>query len=236
MKKIILFVIAIVFFVSCVGVSADENTQEAYHLHHHYQSFSDMVFAPASRLFYETTLQGLSARTTHIVRGRMGDDARISLGFSDHEPPRLSTGSNLVSFEILEVLYGDLVVGDTITLVEPYYIVPFDILEANRFNVEGMDRSGDGVFFTYVNYLPSIPHQEYIFFLTPPFSDDIPGIREELLGGFPVVHGERSRFRIPADTRARVEGFDAVELSLSPYVNFDSYMQLWQEVMDAFVN
>ena len=230
MKYTVLLVLALIL-AGCARTAADASSLQS-ELYHHHQSFTEMVFTPSSRLFNETTLEGLEYRATHIVKGRMGNDARISLGFSDHTPPRLRLGSNLVSLEILEVFYGDIEKGDTILLVEPYYIVPFDILEENHFDLTGVDRSAYGVFFTVVDYLPSIPYREYIFFLGPQFSDEV---REEIQGGFPVAHGERSRFLIPVDTRVRALDLSSHELSVGPYAELDVYMSLWREVMDAYV-
>ena len=189
------------------------------------ERFNKVVYQPTSFMFFERTLEGLESRSSTIVRGRLGDDARIVFQYTDPFNPDTPTmGNNMVSLEIVEVIHGGrgLSVGETIKLIEPYYIL-------------------DEVLFTWDNYLPSIPHQEYIFFLTDPRPDTQV---EEFRGAFWVQHGERGRFLIPSDIGVLgfeegdmpLQDFSARDLSLGSYADLDLYMRLWKEVLGAYVN
>ena len=194
---------------------------------HHYGSFDSVQYSHGSRVFYETTFEGLEARAPNIVRGRMGDDARILMEFRSIVNPDQHTGGvNLVSFEVLEVIKGNQIgIGETIRIIEPYYIL-------------------DRVLFTHGNYMPSIPHQEYFFFLYYQHTGlglDGSGL-EEMAGAFWTLHGDRSRFPAPIN-KAGTHGFSvympnfsASDLGLSPYANIDIYLSIWQEVLDAFIS
>ena len=119
----------------------------------------------------------------------------------------------MVSLEILEVFKGDIQIGETISLLEPYYII-------------------EGVLYTHSNYMPSFAYQEYIFFLSRQIIDW--GL-EEWQGAFPILNGTHGRFRIPNDITAR-QDFSIEYFSMGRTEIFDAYMNLWQEVMDAFMN
>jgi len=245
MKRVIFVISIVLLFAGCAGsltVEVPENTHEnqwhrlyrsfeeivaAYtfeapqdiHPHHH-GSFNRVEHMHAGlRLFNETTLSGLEARAPNIVRARMLNDATIVLQFTDdYHPTRVTFGENVVSLEILEVIKGDLVVGETIRIVEPYYIY-------------------NGVFFTWNNYMPSVPYQEYIFFLY--YQVDWLEAQDEVYGTFPVLHGERSRYPIPSNA-AGIQSFSAAMFSdlnfgLGSYADVQTYMQLWEDVMNEWV-
>ena len=188
---------------------------------HHYGSFNE---APSNsnvataycvtRVVDATTLEALSAWAPNIVRGYLKDDARIVRSFHYTTPyTRIPTGGrNFVSLVILEVIQGDEIsVGETITIMEPYYIV-------------------GGVFRTMENYMPSTPYKEYIFFLDPQSTSEFAS--GEAVGAFWVAHGHRSRFPVPAPGQS----LDEIDLALGSRANVEIYMSLWQEVLDAFVH
>jgi len=185
------------------------------------------MYLPASLLFFERTLDGLESRATHIVRGRVKDDAQMTLRHdNDFRPEVVTGGSNLVSFEIYDVFQGYLNVGDIITIIEPYWIE-------------------NGTLYTIFNYMPSIPNEEYIFFLSAQRTQIDP---EELYGAFPVIHGDRGRYRVPSASgiqQADIQMFsehDSSEqdlimghLSVGTSGSMELYTYLWNEVMDAFL-
>ena len=191
-------------------------SQENYSL-----SFDKIHHTPTSAVIpLGTTVQELQIWSDNIVRGRILNDARIVWEHPDW-------GHNFVSLEILEVIKGDIGVGDIITLVESYYIL-------------------DGVLITYSNYLPSIPYQEYFFFLTEQITAPSP---EMYVGAFWLAQSYRSRFHIP-NSRADISRLRHNEESLilaTTYISnlpleeailtiSDIYMSLWQEVIGAYMD
>ena len=184
------------------------------------QEFEEMQRIPGSLMRpLVTNLEELELRSANIVRGRILNDARIVW-----QP---TSGTNLVSLEILEVFKGNLRVGDIITLAETYWVE-------------------DGVLITCSNYLPSIPHQEYFFFLTEQHTN---AAVEEFEGIFWVVSFNRGRFHIPnsmADI-SRLRHNEEKLLMATTYISNlsleqatltidDVYMSLWQEVIEAYMD
>ena len=194
---------------------------------HHYGEFDDVWHGHYSALFYETTLEGLEYRAANIVVGRMKDDATIVLQYSTVFGSVL-IGDNLVSFEITEVIKGDLAVGEIIRIGEPYYIY-------ERF------------LYAWGKYMPSIPGQEYVFFLSAQITESsVP----EHIGVFGMVHSERSRFPVPGgfcreailqylgdDGRfsADTQDFTSPVFGLGGRADVDVYSSLWEEVMNAYI-
>jgi hypothetical protein len=200
---------------------ANDKQQEA----HQQQEFYEVVYYETmSYLFFATTLEELKSRTTHIVRGRIADNATTVLLYNfEYDPPRPSLHHTIVTFEIYEVIKGNLTVGETIKIREPYYIR--DRILTMRFN-----------------YMPSIPHQEYIFFLTNQTTPDriVPG-HEKIVHTFLVVQGVNGRFLVPdfGDGYVDLQTFTAEDLSLGSSggrFNIDLHRRLWQEVIDAYMN
>jgi hypothetical protein len=190
---------------------------------HQPQKFNEVIYHDTfSLLFFETTLEGLESRATHIVRGRIADDAATILDYAtEFDPPRFAMGYTVVSLEIYEVFKGDLTAGDTIRMLEPYYI-------------------RNGILFARHNYMPSIPYQEYIFFLSPQVDPEwLAHDQQALAYTFPVVHGSNGRFRVPEHSRVEAQAFTATDLSLgtqSGRFNIDLHRRLWQDVIDAFMD
>jgi len=248
--KRLAFVLAIVLlFAACGGsqvVEAPESPQEDYSVSygvdeveipepvaeapqemrpHHYGEFdrvTDRISAMSEAgiastngiIEFGTTLSQLQPRTANIVRGRMGDDARIELFFCDILPIEIPRwGRNFVSFEVLEVIQGDLAIGEIITIMESYYI--YDRVLITR------------------NYMPSIPHQEYILLLSNQVCDLIGEgeavgafwVDNDVLGRHPVLNGS-----------ADEQDFSAPIFGLGVNANVERYARMWEEVMNAFVN
>ena len=206
---------AIIFAITFIGVTAFYltgfgSTQDVYND----RAFDEVVDIHASFNFFETTLEGLKSRAPNIVRARVADDAAMVFQFNDmFRPTELTIGHNVVSIEILEVIKGEISVGDVIRIIEPYFIY-------------------NGVLYTMGNYMPSIPHEEYFFFLYYEHTHE--GV-EEFIGAFPIIHGDRGRYRVPS-ARAAMHSYSAADLSIGTARDSDLYMRLWQEVIDAFMN
>jgi len=181
---------------------------------HHHGSFDEMEYIAASRIFDITEFEVFAVGAPNIVRGRMGDDARIIM----HNNLPLA---NIVSFEVFEVIEGDITVGETIRIKEPYYIE-------------------NGTFFTWNNYHPSIPHQEYVFFLDSAATAS-EGSVGEAIGAFWTFHGERSRHPVPINApdihafSAATQDFGTGVFGLGSGANVEVYMQLWEDVMNEWV-
>jgi len=207
-----------------IALMSEESTEEFRP--HHYGDFDSVQYGHVSRIFVAETFEHLEYVSRNIVRGRMGDDARPISERSDG-----LAGANIVSLEILEVISGDLEVGETITILEPYF-------------VQG------GVLYTSQNYLPSIPYQEYIFFLRPRRTEP-----ELIAGMFWVSHGERGRYPMPGPsgpgprTQASVmhylgddgrfdsgtQNFGSAVFGLGSHANVEVYASIWEEVMNEYV-
>ena len=249
MKKIVCFIAFVLLLTACASSPAtiEANPQPNYLLRqqileyidlmsqesieefitHHHGEFVAIEYSTASAIYFADDLEILMAIAPNVVRGRMGDDARNLMG-------RGSFIGNIVSFEIIEVIQGDLSVGEVIRLKEPYTI------------------SG-GTLRTPLNYLPSIPHQEYILFLHSATND--PVAVGEAIGAFWVRHGERGRFPMPgpsgpgARTLVSVmqylgndgtfdsdtQNFASAVFGLGSHANVEVYASIWEEVMNEYV-
>ena len=225
MKRLICTILATVFVVIFMSAANSNATnvnaanQTVYGNFHHYQNFDEIEFFHALRARpLPATLDELIERVPNVVRGRLANDAEIVFQFNrESQPDHPTTGHNRVSLEILEVIQGDLTVGETISILEPYFIQ-------------------DRVLFSWANYSPSIPYQEYFFFL----GDRLADIASELVppgyeGAFFVLQGYRGRFRVPNIQRFHVQEFSFDELSLGEYTDSYAYTHLWNEVIDAFI-
>jgi len=212
--------------ITCAAVvlSNDSyNPQENYQI-----EFYQIFHTHASRIVpLATTLEGLESRSENIVRGRILNDARMVFQFSQFDPTVVNIGHNFVSLEILEVVKGDLNVGEIITLAEPYYVE-------------------ERVLITHANYLPSIPYQEYFFFLSAQRTNPDP---EEFAGIFWVLQENRGRFHIPnsrADISRLRHNAENLVLATTYISNLpmmearltvnDIYMSLWQEVIETYMD
>ena len=124
----------------------------------------------------------MQANSPNIVRGRVLNDAEIVARYHyPYFPERRLTGQNAVSLEVLEVFQGDIQVGDIIRITEPY-------------NIE------NGILFSIANYLPSVPYQEYFFFLQNQRASVMDPGNLGLENTFPVMEGYRGRFPVPTVT------------------------------------
>ena len=92
-----------------IALMSEGITQEARL--HHYDNFNEVVYeSGGSRIYIEPTLEALDGFSQTVVRGRMGDDARIL--YTQQNLP----SANMASLEILEVFSGNLNVGETIRM------------------------------------------------------------------------------------------------------------------------
>lgn len=202
MKRFVFIIIIILILTSC---------SRPYDFTH--ETFDDVVYQPSTPFFFETTLEGLESRAANIARAHVGNDARSVFQFPDApDPTRPQRGHTLTSIEITQVIKGTLAVGDTITIVEPYYIF-------------------ENVLHTRSHYLPSRPGQEYFFLLGNQLSEWAP---EGYEGAYAVVNSERGRFPVPG-SRANMQNYSRKDLSLGTRANLELYMRLWQEVVNAYM-
>ena len=214
--KLLIIIAAVVFLAGCASTYAARGQQDIRP--HHYGNFRHVEDTPASFICSINDLADLEYGVPNIVRGRLGDDAKIIYQYNgDFSFPT----HNRVSLEILEVIRGNLVVGETIAILEPYFIE-------------------DRVLFTWTNYLPSLPYHEYFFFLGDPLSELRPSGNprpETFVGAFFVRNGELGRFRVPESNMARGDTtFNTNELSLGSRADTDQYTNLWQEVINAYMD
>jgi len=178
----------------------------------HYES---VQYASMSLRYFETTLKGLEDRSSNVVKGRLGDDAKTAYATWGGLSP--FPVYSVVSLKITDVILGNLKVGEVIKIIEPYYI-------DNR------------VLWTYSNYLPSIANREYIFFLGNQAIDKAPKGCEY---AYFVIHDERGRYLVPSEERdstghLSANDYKREDLSLGE-MNIDLYMQLYQDVIDAYI-
>ena len=213
MKRLALILAVVLLVSGCAGAGGRAVRP------HHYGSFDEVMHihvSPAPNWRPLESIADLEEMTPNIVRARMGDDAEIVFQINELRPERPSAGHNIVSIEILEVIKGDLQAGETIRIVEPYYI-------------------NDGTLISFCSYLPSIPGREYFLFLSYPITRErgFEGIPEEYLDAFWVIHGANGRFYIP-NAGADLNHFTAEDLSMGAIT--DLHLRLWQEVIDAYMN
>ena len=217
--KILLGIFTMLLFVSgCANVQAGEGTFDI--IFHHHGSFNRIDVESRNRTYIPSDLEELMYDVPNIVRGRIGNDPTIVYQYNgDFRFPT----HNKVSLEIIEVMRGDLQVGETIHILEPY-------------------RIEDGVLFSATNYMPSLPYHEYFFFLGYQLTEIRPSgnLRpDSFIGAYFVWNGEFGRFRVPDSTMMRTHGeaaFNEAELSLGRRADTDLYMKLWQQVVDAYMD
>jgi len=155
-----------------------------------------------TRFRMEPTLEALGHAPT-IVRARVVGDIRLVT--------RQTLGPiTISSLEIIEVFSGDHMVGDIIEIVEFASVV-------------------DGHLSTDGCRTPSIPQQEYIFFIhaTP----------RELISSdavFELFGGELGRFPVLGSSVID-QDLRAVFGLTSCYADLEAYANLWEEVMNEYV-
>ena len=165
-------------------------------------------------LYYETTLDGLESRAANIVRGRISGDSEMIFSRSNNINGRPSPLYSVISLDLTEVIKGELVAGETIRIIEPFYI-------DNR------------ILYTRGNYLPSREGQEYVFYLhTPAPESDSASLG--IVGAHFVLHQDRGRYLVPSESQLEAGSFTREELSLGEK-DTDIYMNLYQEVIDAYM-
>lgn len=216
MKRLAFAILVVAFMAGCANLQVLGS--QAYSHPHHHGNFSQVMDMPASRAFTPGNLDELEYLIPNIVRGRVGNDPTIVYQYALSGP---SPSHNRVSIEILEVIRGDLQVGETVNILEPYFIE-------------------DNVLFTWANYMPSRPNHEYFFFLGDQLGEYTDTGRrrpESFLGAYFVLRGEFGRHRVPESNMRQADStFNTNELSLGTHVDTELYMSIWQEVIDAYMD
>jgi hypothetical protein len=160
--------------------------------------------------YFDETLNEIEERATCIVKGRVLDKTETVYSIINDGKPLF----NMTSLEVTGVIKGDIAVGETISILEPYYIM-------------------DSTVYTFGNYLPSWPNEEYLFFFARKQAEGY-GVPEECVGAYHVDNKERGRYLIPNDTQIKEGKFTRDELSLGKH-NTDIYMQIYQDVIEKYI-
>ena len=167
----------------------------------------------ASMLSPPDTLDKLLDRCNTVVQGILQDDAQTELKMnSTFGIEIITSGTTKSTLHITQVLQAEgLVVGDNISIYEPYYVV-----ESNE----------NPCLFYLSNYLPAESGKEYIFFLN-----------EKEPGRFIVDAVEYSRYPVPStQTRASVDidSLTKEDLSLAESADLEKYKALYKEVLEEY--
>jgi len=208
MKRISIIIAIIVLFAGaiCYKSYKMENPPLAS------DSYDKIEHLSASLLYYETTLEGLEKRSKSIARGRISGVPETV--YSDYNRPKKMPLYTIIALEVTETYKGNIEVGKTIKIIEPYYI-------ANR------------TLYTYGNYLPSRMDEEYIFFFGSQLVDKNPDL-EKYRGAYFVDHDERGRYLVPKKGSIDDKRDFREELSLGE-LDTSVYMGLYKEVTDAYI-
>ena len=160
------------------------------------------------------SLEEVEDLTKYIVRGRILDDAKQKL--ERYGSKYVVFGVTVSSFEISHVYKGDLKEGDKIPIAERYYTLEENDV-TTRFDLD---------------YAPSVPNHEYIFFLIKD-SDNNPFLRGfyspvvKEMGRYPVIGTKDSGY-------SRLNLMTASELNLVQE-NPETYKKIYQQVIDKYL-
>lgn len=155
-------------------------------------------------------LSDLEDLTDCIVKGAFYGDSREDLQFGSGD--QVYFGNTITSFKITEVYKGDLKPGDSIEIVEPYYI------------------DNEGNLQIEFNGLPSLKDQEYLLFLC----------KDKVHGRFDGMYGsllyETGRYPV-VDTSIRA--FDIGHMSNTAFgidnTAKDEYVDFYKIMYDAVI-
>lgn len=173
-----------------------------------------MVVEKGDSLYNPQSLEEVEDLAEYIVRGKLLDDAKQKLERYGSE--FVGFGVTVSSFEISHVYKGSLKEGDKIQIAERYYT-----LEKN------------GVTTRYeLGYAPSVPNQEYIFFLikAPDKNKFLRGFYSPMVketGRYPVIGTKDSGY-------PRLNLMTASELNLVQE-NPETYKKIYQQVIDKYL-
>ena len=160
------------------------------------------------------TVEELKDLSDYIVKGTLLDDARQKLYST--APGVVTFGVTVSSFEVSKVYKGDLKAGDVIPIAERYYTVEED---------------GETVRYE-LGYAPSVPNEEYIFFLIQDDAD-----HEFLAGLYTPVVKETGRYPVinkKARKLSEIEAMTAEDLNII-FTKLSTYKNLYKEVIDLYM-
>lgn len=165
-------------------------------------------------LYNPKTLREVEELSEYIVKGKLQDDAQQKL--ESHESGSVAYGVTVSTLEISKVFKGGLKAGDEIPIAEKYYTV-----EENGKNVR-----------YELGYGPSIPNQDYIFFLIK--ADDT---NEFLHGLYSPMVKETGRYQVIDSNEKGIMSTQALtdqELNLV-LTDPNVYRGIYQEVIDKYM-
>ncbi len=221
MRKILLTVCSIIMaitFVACSATDAISQTDTVVP--------SSLEKIPSSTgnirvdvvsgdtLYNPKTLEEVEKLSGYIVKGHLQNDAKQKLYTPDAKT--VIFGVTVSSFEITKVYKGNLKEGDKIPVAERYYTLE-ENGKTTRYELD---------------YAPSIPGQEYIFFL-----NKAPDKNEFMRGFYSPVIKETGRYAVitPKDSNfSKRELMSANELNLVK-TDPDIYQKMYQQVIDKYM-
>jgi hypothetical protein len=174
------------------------------------ESYNRVDYLATTMAYFDETLDEIEERASYIIKGRVLGNAETVYSVINKGDPLFS----VVSVEVVEVFKGDVTVGETIRILEPYYI-------------------NDRTLYTFSNYLPSKSNQEYIFFFARQQAERS-GVPEISVGAYHVDNQERGRYLVPNDMQIKERRFTRNELSLGK-LDTDIYMDIYQDVIDSYI-
>lgn len=167
----------------------------------------NVVIEEGDSMYDPQSLEEVEGLAEYIVRGKLLDDAKQKLEF--YESEFVGFGVTVSSLEISNVYKGNLKEGDKIPIAERYYT-----LEEN-----GVTTRHE------LGYAPSVPNQEYIFFLIKAPDDN------KFLHGFysPMV---KETGRYPVIGTNNNDNFPKLNLVQT---NPETYNKIYKEVKAKYM-
>ena len=217
-KKVFLssIILSCLFLLSSCAPHVQGQSDEIEGLETIPQSDNVEIVRPQSSDYLLTaeSLSDLEEQSDYIVRGVLQDDAKQKLEMNEGYAIWGVTVSHL---KITDVYEGNIDIGDSIPVAERYYT-----------------KEVDGKVFRYeMDYTPSVPDKEYIFFLIKESDDN-----EFLKGLYTPVGREAGRFLVPAEESSisvnSIENGSEGELQLIG-IDPEIYGGIYEEVIEKYL-
>lgn len=173
-----------------------------------------VVVEKGDALYDPQSLEEVEDLAEYIVRGKLLDDAKQKL--EQYKSEFVGFGVTVSSFEISHVYKGNLKEGDKIPIAERYFTLEKDGITTRH----------------ELGYAPSVPNQEYIFFLIK-----APDKNEFLRGFYSPMVKETGRYQV-IDTNdsvySRLNLMSANELNLVQEKP-ETYKKIYQQVIEKYM-
>lgn len=173
-----------------------------------------VIVEDGDSLYNPQSLEEVEGLAEYVVRGKLLDDAKQKL--DRHGSTPVFFGVTVSSFEISKVYKGNLKSGDKIQIAERYFTLEEDGITTRH----------------ELDYAPSVPNQEYIFFLIKG-----PDKNEFLRGLYSPMVKETGRYAIltPKDSNFSKMGLmSANELNLVK-TEPSTYQKIYNQVIDKYM-